>query len=257
MFKARKGKKLPQIIFYIYSSVHGLHLLIWSHPSYCSCWTESIFNDIPPPPQYPPHPGPCRSWKLAFQYFSFDFWWNGIIRISSHANTYICYINLGDIELNSYVNKGFQIVSVRIHRVDTLQDSLAVERMFTISLFAQQAGWVIFWWEHYRCFLTMTDLDYCLQVPAVAPESGWNVGLGQLRSLLEKLLEKLLVWAVEHRFLGRVVDVEDFEENAETYGHQDQNIHLHPLLYGHALTEGLQGLSGLESPPVDLSLDPE
>ena len=156
------------------------------------------------------------------------------LRISTHAIIHIyVIINLGDIELNSNVNKGFQIVSVRIHRVDTLQDSLTGERIFTKLLFAQHDES----FPHYRCSLPLTDLDNCLQVPAVAPESGWYVGLGQLRSLLQKLLEKLLVGAVEHRFLWRVVDIEDFEENTETYGHQDQNIHLHPLLDGHALTE--------------------
>ena len=156
------------------------------------------------------------------------------LRISTHAIIHIyVIINLGDIELNSYVNKGFQIVSVRIHRVDTLQDSLTGERIFTKLLFAQHDES----FPHYRCSLPLTDLDNCLQVPAVAPESGWYVGLGQSRGLLQKLLEKLLVGTVEQRLFWRVVDVQDLEENAETNGHQDQNIHLNPLFYSHTLTE--------------------
>ena len=65
-------------------------------------------------------------------------WSMFFLRISTHTIIvkYVI-INLGDIELNSNVNKGFQIVSVRIHRVDTLQDPLTVDRIFTILLFAQ------------------------------------------------------------------------------------------------------------------------
>ena len=78
-------------------------------------------------------------------------------------------------------------------------------------------------------------------MPGVTPESCWYVRFSQLRSSLQKLFKKLLIAAVEERLLRGVVDVEDLEEDAEDDGHEDEDVHLDPLLQRHALTEGLEG----------------
>ena len=95
-------------------------------------------------------------------------------------------------------------------------------------------------------------LYYCLQMPRVSPESCWNIWLGELRRPLEKLIKEFLVAAVEDGLLRGVVHVEDLEEDAEAEGHQDEDVHLDPLLHG-----GGERLQGGHAPLVDLGSEIE
>ena len=90
-------------------------------------------------------------------------------------------------------------------------------------------------------------------MPRVAPEPGGNVGFCQLWCLLQELFQKLLITAIEHTLLGRIVYIQDLEQDEQTEGHKNEDVHLHPLLHGHAAVV----VQGGHPPLVDLLLDPE
>merc|ERR1712227_231349 len=126
---------------------------------------------------------------------------------------------LSYVKLDSYINQSFQIVAFRIQGVDTLQDAL----------------------------------NNSLQMPRVSPEPGGYVRFCQLWCLLEKLLQKLLIAAVEHTLLRGIVHIQDLEQDEQTESDKDEDVHLHPLLHGH----GAVVVQGGHASLVDLLLDPE